>query len=371
MSFLKEIFNSIARTLGRILAYIIIGFIIFFVFSKFSNAQDLYWNRPRVNAITNYVDPSSTSVIESYDNKVVGTLNSFNTNGNRLSPRFRINQNIVDTNISNLPIDTHYKIVLKGTFQVINSKSPNLSSAIRVFSSSQSSYLSATCDGSSSVEISKFSDSSNRYNYTYTCTDFIVDRNDITFLAIIIYSSNVNFNYNYISSLSLYDITNEKDNDSIINNQDKNTQEIIDNQDKNQQETNDRLDNINDSLTDSSVPSVDNVPTFDFNDGPISGILTMPITWFNAFVNPSVCQPISIGKLLGTELKFECIDPVKYLGSSLWNTIDIFIVVMMIISIGSMILHIVDSFRNLNDMYDEYYTPQHAGYKTKHNGERV
>ena len=371
MSIIREFFISIVRTLGRILAYIIIGFIILFIFTKFTNAQDLYWTRPRVNSITNYVDPSSTSVIETYDNKVVGTLNDFRTNGNRLSPRFRINQNTVDTNISNLPIDIHYKIVLKGTFQVINSTTPNLSSAIRVFSSSQTSYISATCDGTTSVEISKLADKSNRYNYTYTCSDFIVDRNDITFLAIIIYSSNVNFNYNYISSLSLFDITNEKNNESIINNQDKNTQEIIDNQDKNQQQTNDRLDNINDSLIDSSVPSVDNVPTFEFNDGPISGLLTMPITWFNSFVSPGQCKPISLGNLLGSELKFECIRPENYLGSSLWETIDIFIVVMMIISIGSMILHIVDSFRNLNDMYDEYYTPQHAGYKTKHNGERI
>ena len=62
---------------------------------------------------------------------------------------------------------------------------------------------------------------------------------------------------------------------------------------------------------------------------------------------------------------------MDYLGSDIWTTIDIFIVVMMIISISSLALHIVESFRNLDDLYDEYYTPKHAGYKTKHNGERI
>lgn len=378
MSFLKELFNSIARTLGRIIAYVLIGFLIFFVFSKFTNAQET--GRIFYNGVQQ------------------GNIFFFN-NADDVAQWNNTNANTIRYDNNNLIMNTGTTYTFSSRFTIMLQDSIDTTTTIEVSpgyyrNGSLKTFSDTTCDvaiNGKLIDVTANKKTTEHY-ITVTCPEISFSQNN-NYIMIRFFINNTGQYYNIIEmskSGTIYKdnttltesdkiiISQNQNAENIINNQNQNTEDIINNQNQNTQDIVDSItdgvnqtnDKLNEML-DTSVPSIDNIPNFNFNNGPISGLLTMPITWFNAFVNPGLCKPISLGELLGTELKFECVDPVKFLGSSIWNTIDIFIVVMMIISLGSMILHIVDSFRNLNDMYDEYYTPKHAGYKTKHNGERV
>lgn len=366
MSFLKELFNSIARTLGRIIAYALIGFLIFFVFGKLTNAQSITTSDYHIAGINTSWGVDGNEYHTSSYGREYGLM-GFQFIPYDNSQYFQLTKTSYSISYTaSVKVNPDY--VLKGSFTMLVNNN--------------GTFQNATCDYNEQYDIEVVSSSNNTatYNISYSCGELISNGtyNGIMFRFITTNQQPVFYiiRLNDVIITDLKDIgagdsaiiqNNNQNTDKITQNQDKNTQEITDKQ----EQTNEKLDDINDSLTDSSVPSTDNIPTFEFNNGPISGLLTMPITWFNAFVNPGTCNDISLGSLLGTELKFACINPEDYLGSSIWSTIDIFIVVMMIISISSMVLHIVDSFRNLNDMFDEYYTPKHQGYKTKHNGERI
>ena len=208
-------------------------------------AQDLYFVRPRIHALTNNLN-ADPIVLREYDSRVVGTLQDYTYNANRVFMSYRINQNIVDDSINYIPVGTYKIKITSGQFQTINSNTTSFLTALRVFDVSDNSYISASCDVTPTFTTTSVQ--GNRYNWSYECDEFSVTRNDLSFLAIIIYSSNSNINYNSITAnMQLIDITNEKDNQAIIDNQNQNTQDMIEN---NNQNTQDIIDNQNQNTQD-------------------------------------------------------------------------------------------------------------------------
>lgn len=105
-------------------------------------------------------------------------------------------------------------------------------------------------------------------------------------------------------------------------------------------------DTITDSSTDFESPSIDT------DTGPISGLLTMPITLAQSIINnSSSCTAFSLGELLGTNLSMPCIDLESILGSTLYNIIDVICCGVFIFSLRKVLVNVyvkVMSLRNIN-----------------------
>lgn len=97
------------------------------------------------------------------------------------------------------------------------------------------------------------------------------------------------------------------------------------------QATTDSIDDLDDTMKDDSVDD----PSDDFSDmedlvatnGVITQLISLPITLYTKVLNNinGTCSAQNLGSLYGTNLIIPCIDVDDYLGSTLWNTIDIII----------------------------------------------
>lgn len=105
-------------------------------------------------------------------------------------------------------------------------------------------------------------------------------------------------------------------------------------------------DTITDSSTDFESPDIDT------DTGPISGLLTMPITLARAVNNNSdSCSAFPLGNLLGTNLSMPCIDLEGVLGSTLYNIIDVICCGVFIFTLRKVLVNVyvkVMSLRNIN-----------------------
>ena len=115
------------------------------------------------------------------------------------------------------------------------------------------------------------------------------------------------------------------------------------------------INNINDNITDDNVDDPndmfeemeDLIPT----NGVISSLITLPITLYQKILNSinGTCQTFSLGSLYGTNLIMPCIDIDDYLGSTLWNTIDLIISGVFVLTIARKMIKIFNSFTSLKE----------------------
>lgn len=142
--------------------------------------------------------------------------------------------------------------------------------------------------------------------------------------------------------------------------------------------TNQSIDELNDTITDETLPTIDDSTFGDLeisSETAISDLITMPITILRALNNNlgDTCSPYTIpfGLTGGSQtLTFPCIHPEEYLGSTIWNYIDLFICFFMIYNIAMLIISSFESITSLEDTFNSLYEPRHAdtGYKPKHGG---
>lgn len=133
-------------------------------------------------------------------------------------------------------------------------------------------------------------------------------------------------------------------NNQIIQ-EEKNTQTKIDNN------TN-AINNVNDTLTDDSVPDMGD---YDFSsnnaqNGVINNLILMPINLIRAFNNGfnSSCSQFNLGSLYGTNLYLPCINPGDYLGN-IWSVIDVIISGIFIYVFGKKCVKIFNDITNLKE----------------------
>lgn len=152
--------------------------------------------------------------------------------------------------------------------------------------------------------------------------------------------------------------------DTIIDNQ--NTQNNIqeDIKDLQQQQT--------DFITDNSDPVVDDNGITDLIDeveidDPLGYLVTLPITLLNKITNSlssDTCSPFSLGRFGFSDYEFTlpCIDGARFLGNSLWNTIDL-LTAIALLSISVYKLHHTISnmlgmgAENEVNSYSAYWSP--------------
>lgn len=157
---------------------------------------------------------------------------------------------------------------------------------------------------------------------------------------------------------------------AVINSQANNTTNIINNQNEN-------ANKINDTMKDETAPTDEEITyLFDFDlddsNSPVSDLITMPITLLQAYLNGfnSSCSSVSLGSLYGHNIVLPCIRPQDYLGSTLWNLIDMCFALYLVYNVGLMCVSIYESITSLDDNFQSLYTPKHAQseYQPKHGG---
>lgn len=177
-----------------------------------------------------------------------------------------------------------------------------------------------------------------------------------------------NVSSDYIQGIKIDSIDVSLDssgNGDIIQNQNQNTQIIINNQNNNTTQITNSIDDINDTLTDTTQPNnqdfVDDMNDLKPSLTPITDLLNMPYNLVNRYLTGlnGSCSSINLGSLYGTNLILPCIDLEDILGSSLWSVIDILFVGMMCLSVGELLIHDFNSLLTLNDEFEETYTPRH------------
>lgn len=114
---------------------------------------------------------------------------------------------------------------------------------------------------------------------------------------------------------------------------------------------------INDTLNDSSVDTNGAGSTFSDLDnsmssnGTISSLITMPITLLQKLLNglSGNCSAYPIGSIFGYNMSFECINPSNYIGSALWNVIDVICAGFIAYKLGKRFVVIFNQLTNLKD----------------------
>lgn len=165
-----------------------------------------------------------------------------------------------------------------------------------------------------------------------------------------------------IVDVSLYNDTPETRN-SFINN--INTNKMIDNQNQIKNKLNDMQNSLNDvkgSINDvnSSInnDSVDD-PSSSINqfkdkiaeNGVITQLVGLPVTLFTKILNSvnGTCSPYNFGSLFGTDIVFPCINVSNYLGSTLWNIIDVLISGLFVYSLSRKFIKVFEHMSSMNE----------------------
>lgn len=238
--------------------------------------------------------------------------------------------------------------------------SPNRQYGQYYFAQSTSMYLYRPKEGSTPEE-PEWTRITNVYAYTFVVKAYddgtwVFYRHNNT------YSNNIAF-YGYtvdyagssfpsvINAINSQTTTINNNTTSAINNsttsvnnttvqQNEQTRETVEEQEQQTRDT------ITDSNTDFESPDIDT------DTGPISGLLTMPITLARAVNNNSdSCSAFPLGNLLGTNLTMPCIDLESILGSTLYNIIDVICCGIFIFTLRKVLVNVyvkVMSLRNIN-----------------------
>lgn len=376
---IKEIFSSFSRTLGRILAYFFIGFIIFFLFSKVK-AESIITNDSYIQSIRSDWSVGFNTYSTSLSDYSPGAL------GFQWSP--------VDdrTNFYPLKASEYYinlQFVVAYNTTLLASIMPNFSITVGSLN------VNASCDGYQELLISNREVRNGQlYNtYDYVCDSLVVshDFDKIRFRENL--SSIQNNLYQvqlFITDMQILDINNlnpdvpiitdsiTNNTNKIINNQNTNTQTIINNNNSNttritdkQDITNQKLDNINNSLIDNTPPDVtifQNIGNYQPSNTPLTDIITLPITIINNEINGlnGTCQAwtFGTGPLLGSyTITIPCLDMSRYFttfsyqGYNLWQIIDFMCCLFMGYQILMLIISAYNDISSLNDTFHRLYTP--------------
>lgn len=137
---------------------------------------------------------------------------------------------------------------------------------------------------------------------------------------------------------------NPSDNSNTIINQ---NETIINNQN-----------NINSSLNDIKSDDV-NDPSSSINqfkdkiatNGVITQLVGLPVTLFTKVLNSvnGTCSSYNLGSLFGTDLVLPCVNIETYLGSTLWNIIDVLISGLFVYTISKKFIKVFENMSSMNE----------------------
>lgn len=153
----------------------------------------------------------------------------------------------------------------------------------------------------------------------------------------------------YINDYNDYyaNLENQQQNQTMI---DQN-QTIIDQN----QTTHDKIDGIDSSINNSNVDdpsgSFSKFESYLPDNGVITDLITLPISLFQNVLGSinGTCTEYNLGNLMGTDLKLPCINISNYLGSTLWNVIDILFSGFFVLAIGKKMIKAFNGFTSMEE----------------------
>lgn len=120
------------------------------------------------------------------------------------------------------------------------------------------------------------------------------------------------------------------------------------------QETNDTL--KDDSVdNDKASSDIEDMQSKTASNGTITQLITLPVTLYQSILNSisGSCSTWNLGSLLGHNLTLPCINLSNYIGSALYNIIDILISGLFILSFRKKMVDIFNHMTSLNDRGNE------------------
>lgn len=120
-------------------------------------------------------------------------------------------------------------------------------------------------------------------------------------------------------------------------------------------ETNNQLGDLNDNITNANTDN----PSSKFNEfesfipenSVITQLITLPISLFQKVLNSinGTCSEYNLGNLLGTNLTFPCINISNYIGSTVWNVIDVLFSGFFVLKISKKMIKTFNSFSSMEE----------------------
>lgn len=362
MSIMKEFFKAIARTFGRIVAYALIGTLIYFIASNFVHAaQYRILNRDSDTSTTSW---SNISFNTDYTNNPI----VLNTSGKTV---FQLRDNVAMASGKKYDLKLQFDYTGYAT-SVNNNIDVIVSVATEIFNGSELVSIADKCvTNYSQFDETTYSNgiytASHRILGTITCNGvegtgyypyfgFQIKRNNVLIagkgsakLRFLTWTYTLN-----TSDTNTQSIINNQNNNtqSIINNNNYNTQQITGSIDSASQNVADSIDSLASAMTSTESPTI-NLPQDPFNFTGVEGIFLLPITIARSY--STTCSPYSF-QLFGKNITFPCINLENYLGSTLWRIIDALFIFGITIGLSNLIRRVYISFTSLSDdIYVEYY----------------
>lgn len=117
----------------------------------------------------------------------------------------------------------------------------------------------------------------------------------------------------------------------------------------------DGIDDVNSSINSDNVDDPSSSIN-QFNDkiaenGVITQLVGLPVTLFTKILNSvnGTCSPYNFGSLFGTDIVFPCINVANYLGSTLWNIIDVLISGLFVYSLSRKFIKVFEHMSSMNE----------------------
>ena len=113
--------------------------------------------------------------------------------------------------------------------------------------------------------------------------------------------------------------------------------------------------NINTTISSDQVDDPSNAIN-SFNDkvaqnGVITQLIGLPVTLFSKVLNSvnGTCINYNLGNLYGTDIIFPCISIKNYIGSTLWNVIDVLISGLFVYAISRKFIKVFESMSSMKE----------------------
>ena len=121
------------------------------------------------------------------------------------------------------------------------------------------------------------------------------------------------------------------------------------------QEIKQEANNINNSITSDTVDDPSNsINSFKdkiAQNGVITQLIGLPVTLFTKVLNSvnGTCISYNLGSLFGTDIIFPCINISNYIGSTLWNVIDVLISGLFVYSLSKKFIKVFEHMSSMNE----------------------
>ena len=380
----NNIFSSFARTLGRILCYILIGLVIAFITGKIKvNAAERSDNfLQNIKYLPSYVQAYNWSGPNSYTsiNSIKYTFGDlypslFNSEDKLLFPVFNSGSEVfaiagpLGNNGRSFVFDLPQRIS-KNMYTAITTyicySGGNMPNVSRIGAGDSFATALTTTPkyfSTNKLYFAPLTFSPNGNSLTFYCGAYfsIIQPNEQSSSFHIRMDGVNNSNIVYflmglnVDSLGNADQLTPAQVEQIVKNSGLATATSVEEVNTAVQKVQEETKKVNDTISSSDVDDP-STSINSFNDklaqnGVITQLIGLPVTLFTQVLNSvnRTCNSYNLGSLFGTDIIFPCINISNYIGSTLWNVIDVLISGLFVYSLSKKFIKLFEHMSSMNE----------------------